>query len=139
MSSAVAIKLSIKCLHKRCLMPKLSHFICNESWTSCLIWFPTLCTSVPANSSAPEKDVQLKSHYDQLLLGVEKDLEKQKAQFSRTQQELNVQRELVKAKGFHFLTIYSFGQFCSRLKGVCFCAMTIDLINTHLIFFEEYQ
>ncbi|XP_040885569.1 centrosomal protein of 55 kDa isoform X2 [Toxotes jaculatrix] len=46
-----------------------------------------------ASSACPEKDAQLKSQYDQLLLGVQKDLESQKDQFTRTQQELSVQRE----------------------------------------------
>ncbi|XP_073345099.1 centrosomal protein of 55 kDa [Pagrus major] len=46
-----------------------------------------------ANSAAPDKDAQLKSHYDQLLMGVQKDLESQKDQVTRTQQELTVQRQ----------------------------------------------
>ncbi|XP_044034907.1 centrosomal protein of 55 kDa isoform X1 [Siniperca chuatsi] len=50
-------------------------------------------SDAPANSAGPEKDLQLKSHYDQLLLGVQKDLENQKDQVTRTQQELYVQRE----------------------------------------------
>ncbi|XP_023132756.1 centrosomal protein of 55 kDa [Amphiprion ocellaris] len=45
------------------------------------------------NSAGPEKESQLKSHYDQLMLGLQKDLENQKDQVSRTQQELSVQRE----------------------------------------------
>lgn len=59
---------------------------------------------MPANSSAPDKDVQLKSHYDQLLLGVQKDLESQKDQVTRTQQELSAQREQVKAVRFYLCT-----------------------------------
>ncbi|XP_051274113.1 centrosomal protein of 55 kDa [Dicentrarchus labrax] len=47
----------------------------------------------PASSAAPEKEVQLKYHYDQLLLGVKKDLESQKDQAARAQQELSVQKE----------------------------------------------
>ncbi|KAM9336362.1 centrosomal protein of 55 kDa [Symphorus nematophorus] len=50
-------------------------------------------SDAPATSAAPEKDAQLKSHYDQLLLGVQKDLESQKGQVIRSQRELNVQRE----------------------------------------------
>ncbi|XP_022067946.1 centrosomal protein of 55 kDa [Acanthochromis polyacanthus] len=46
-----------------------------------------------ANSEGPEKESQLKSHYDQLISGLQKDLENQKDQVSRTQQELSVQRE----------------------------------------------
>lgn len=53
------------------------------------------------NSAAPEKDVQLKSHYDQLLTGVQKDLERQKDQATRTQQELSAQREQVKGLFTH--------------------------------------
>ncbi|KAM8729935.1 centrosomal protein of 55 kDa [Acanthopagrus schlegelii] len=44
-------------------------------------------------SDAPDKDAQLKSHYDQLLMGAQKDLESQKDQVTRTQQELSVQRQ----------------------------------------------
>ncbi|KAM7381621.1 hypothetical protein PAMA_012458 [Pampus argenteus] len=51
-------------------------------------------SDAPANSAAPEKDAQLKSHYDQLLLGLQKDLESQKDQVTRYQQELNLQKEL---------------------------------------------
>ncbi|KAM6964036.1 centrosomal protein of 55 kDa isoform 2-T2 [Tautogolabrus adspersus] len=44
------------------------------------------------DSAGPEKDTQLKSHYDQLLLGVQKDLDSQKDLVLKTQQELDVQR-----------------------------------------------
>ncbi|XP_022598573.1 centrosomal protein of 55 kDa-like isoform X2 [Seriola dumerili] len=51
-------------------------------------------TKQEAGSDAgPEKEVQLKSQYDQLLVAVQKDLESQKDHVSRTQQELNMQRE----------------------------------------------
>ncbi|XP_038591269.1 centrosomal protein of 55 kDa [Micropterus salmoides] len=50
-------------------------------------------SDVPANSVDPEKGLQLKSHNNQLLLGLQKDLQSQKDQFTRTQQELCVQRE----------------------------------------------
>lgn len=50
-------------------------------------------SDAPANSAAPDKDVQLKSHYDQLLSGLQRDLENQKDQVSRTQQELNMQKQ----------------------------------------------
>lgn len=46
-----------------------------------------------SSDAAPEKDVQLKNHYDQLLSGVQKDLESQKEKVIRAQQELNAQRE----------------------------------------------
>ncbi|KAI3365253.1 hypothetical protein L3Q82_010347, partial [Scortum barcoo] len=52
-----------------------------------------LLISAPADSATPDKDVQLKSHYDQLLSGLKKDLENQKDQVSRTLQELNVQKQ----------------------------------------------
>lgn len=58
----------------------------------------------PGTSAGPEKDAQLKSHYDQLLLGVQKDLERQKDQLTSSQQELSVQREQVNATGFHSLS-----------------------------------
>ncbi|XP_029311801.1 cone cGMP-specific 3',5'-cyclic phosphodiesterase subunit alpha'-like isoform X2 [Cottoperca gobio] len=45
-----------------------------------------------ANSAGPEKDIELKSHYEQLLSGVQKNLERQKDQVTRSQQELDVQR-----------------------------------------------
>ncbi|XP_022598574.1 centrosomal protein of 55 kDa-like isoform X3 [Seriola dumerili] len=50
-------------------------------------------TKQEAGSDGPEKEVQLKSQYDQLLVAVQKDLESQKDHVSRTQQELNMQRE----------------------------------------------
>ena len=65
----------------------------------CLICFLTFRMS---SSAAPDKDAQLKSHYDQLLMGAQKDLESQKDQVTRTQQELSVQRQQVKAVGFSF-------------------------------------
>ncbi|XP_071317927.1 centrosomal protein of 55 kDa [Trachinotus anak] len=46
-----------------------------------------------ATSAGPEKEAQLKSQYEQLLLELQKDLDSQKDQFTRTRQELNVQRE----------------------------------------------
>lgn len=66
-----------------------------------------------SSSSAADKDVQLKSHCDQLLLDVQKELEIQKDQVTRSQQELSAQREQVKfvpftnfhVVGFLFLTI----------------------------------
>ncbi|XP_069011672.1 centrosomal protein of 55 kDa [Embiotoca jacksoni] len=45
----------------------------------------------PSRSAGPEKESQLKSHYDQLMLGVQRDLESQKEQVTRTQQELREQ------------------------------------------------
>lgn len=60
-----------------------------------IIYDLTLVTSAAANSSAPDKEAQLKSHYDQLLLGAQKDLESQKDEVTRTQQELKAQRKQV--------------------------------------------
>lgn len=57
-----------------------------------------LIPPLTSNSTVPEKEAQLKSHYDQLLTGLEKDLESQKDLVSRTQQELHVQREQVEAR-----------------------------------------
>eukprot|EP00064_Thunnus_orientalis_P001171 superscaffoldBa00000077_g1173 len=51
-------------------------------------------SDAPSTSAGPEKDTQLKSHYDQLLSGVQKDLESQKDKVSRSQQELHLQKEL---------------------------------------------
>ncbi|KAK9530373.1 hypothetical protein VZT92_011878 [Zoarces viviparus] len=50
-------------------------------------------SDAPADSASPEKEVQLKSHYEQLLVGVQKDLERKREQVTRSQQELNGQRE----------------------------------------------
>ncbi|KAE8284036.1 Centrosomal protein of 55 kDa [Larimichthys crocea] len=50
-------------------------------------------TKQEATSDVPEKDAQLKNHYDQLLSGAQKDLESQKEKVIRAQQELIVQRE----------------------------------------------
>lgn len=57
--------------------------------------FPS-CRTAAAGSSS-DKDAQVKSHYEQLLLGVQKDLESQKDQVSKAQQDLRMQREQVKA------------------------------------------
>ncbi|XP_030611296.1 centrosomal protein of 55 kDa isoform X2 [Archocentrus centrarchus] len=46
-----------------------------------------------ANLADPEKESQLKSHHDRLLSGMQKELESQKEQVTRTQQEFSVQRE----------------------------------------------
>ncbi|AWP17716.1 putative centrosomal protein of 55 kDa-like [Scophthalmus maximus] len=45
------------------------------------------------DGASPEKEAQLKSHYDQLLSGMQKELESQKDQVARSHQELNMQRE----------------------------------------------
>ncbi|KAK2820408.1 hypothetical protein Q5P01_023367 [Channa striata] len=49
--------------------------------------------AAPASSAAPENEAQLKNQYEQLMSGLQKDLEGQKDQLIRTQQELKVQRE----------------------------------------------
>ncbi|CAJ1081043.1 centrosomal protein of 55 kDa isoform X3 [Xyrichtys novacula] len=41
----------------------------------------------------PEKDAQLKGHYEQLLVGLQRDLQSQKDLVTKTEQELNAQRE----------------------------------------------
>ncbi|KAM4526658.1 centrosomal protein of 55 kDa [Fundulus diaphanus] len=46
-----------------------------------------------SNTQATEKQSDLKKHYEQLLLGVQKDLESQKDQTAKAQQELNAQKE----------------------------------------------
>ncbi|KAF3853621.1 hypothetical protein F7725_014309 [Dissostichus mawsoni] len=46
-----------------------------------------------AASDVPEKDAELKRHYEQQLLGVQNNLERQKDQATRGQEELSVQRE----------------------------------------------
>ncbi|MED6285968.1 hypothetical protein CHARACLAT_001007 [Characodon lateralis] len=46
-----------------------------------------------ANSQGTEKECDLKKHYEQLLLGVQKDLESQKDQAAKAKQELHVQKE----------------------------------------------
>ncbi|TWW81260.1 centrosomal protein of 55 kDa [Takifugu flavidus] len=46
-----------------------------------------------AAASSSEKDALVKSHYEQLLLGAQKDLESQKDQVGKAQQELKMQRE----------------------------------------------
>lgn len=50
-----------------------------------------------AAGSSSDKDTQVKSHYEQLLLRLQKDLESQKDQVSKAQQDLRIQREQVKA------------------------------------------
>ncbi|XP_020498399.2 centrosomal protein of 55 kDa isoform X1 [Labrus bergylta] len=49
-------------------------------------------SDAPLDSAGPEKETQLKSHYEQLLLGVQKDLDCQKDLVIKTKQELDVQR-----------------------------------------------
>ncbi|XP_042254411.1 centrosomal protein of 55 kDa [Thunnus maccoyii] len=51
-------------------------------------------SDAPSTSAGPEKDTQLKSHYDQLLSGVQRELESQKDKVSRSQQELHLQKGL---------------------------------------------
>lgn len=68
---------------------------------------------------APAQDAQLKSHYDQLLSGVQKDLESQKELLTRTQQELVAQKEQVTAN------LFLLDQFYSTSKGFCFCVIPI--------------
>ncbi|CAG12619.1 unnamed protein product, partial [Tetraodon nigroviridis] len=46
-----------------------------------------------AAGSSSDKDTQVKSHYEQLLLRLQKDLESQKDQVSKAQQDLRIQRE----------------------------------------------
>lgn len=67
---------------------------------SFIIYFLTLYASAPDSSAAPAQDAQLKSHYEQLLSGVQKDLESQKELVTRTQQDLTAQREQVMAYSF---------------------------------------
>ncbi|KAM9837935.1 centrosomal protein of 55 kDa [Aulostomus maculatus] len=50
-------------------------------------------TKEDSSPDGPGKEAQLKSHYDQLMMGVQKDLENQKDQLTRTQQELHMQKE----------------------------------------------
>ncbi|XP_068161849.1 centrosomal protein of 55 kDa [Antennarius striatus] len=50
-------------------------------------------TKAEATSDVPDKDTQLKNHCDQLLLGVQKDLETQKDLITRAQQELSLEKE----------------------------------------------
>lgn len=69
-----------------------------------LIFLPTVCISAPANLAASENDAQLKSQCDQKMLVMQKDLDSQKDQVTRTQQELKVQKEQVNAVGFYLLT-----------------------------------
>lgn len=63
----------------------------------------TLLISTPANLAVPEKDAELKRHYEQQLLGVQNNLERQKDQAARGQEELSVQREQVNATKCHVL------------------------------------
>lgn len=50
-------------------------------------------TKQETSSDGPVKDDQLKDHLEQMLTGVQKDLEEQKDKATRTQQELSIQRE----------------------------------------------
>ncbi|XP_029978262.1 centrosomal protein of 55 kDa isoform X3 [Sphaeramia orbicularis] len=50
-------------------------------------------TKQEASPDGPVKDDQLKGHLEQMLTGVQKDLEEQKDKVTRTQQELSIQKE----------------------------------------------
>ncbi|KAM4524700.1 centrosomal protein of 55 kDa isoform 2-T3 [Odontesthes bonariensis] len=50
-------------------------------------------SKAPTKSPGPEKESELKSRYDRLLSGMQKDLESQKDQSARAQLELSVQKE----------------------------------------------
>ncbi|XP_037319567.2 centrosomal protein of 55 kDa [Pungitius pungitius] len=54
---------------------------------------PSDAEGAPADSASAKKEVELKTHYEQLLRGVQKDLEEKEEQVTRRQQELSVQRE----------------------------------------------
>lgn len=104
---------------------------------SFVICLPTLVIAASANSAGPEKDAQQKSQYDQLLLGVQREIESQKDQVTRTQQELSVQREQVNAVGLHLMTTWSF-QLSSfpGLRFFCFCLIQTDSrINSYILLF----
>lgn len=62
------------------------------------------CPTAAAGSSS-DKDAQVKSHYEQLLLGLQKDLESQKDEVSKAQQDLRKQRDQVKAFGVQSVII----------------------------------
>lgn len=62
---------------------------------------PTLSIAASAHSADPGKEAKLKGQYDQLLVGVQKDLESQKDQVTRTEKELKAQREQVDPSRFH--------------------------------------
>lgn len=89
------------------ILSTLARAICDASlpfhvfvW---IIWFESLfmsfltCRAAAAASSSSDKDALVRSHDEQLLSGVQKDLESQKDQVNKAQQELKMQREQVKA------------------------------------------
>lgn len=57
---------------------------------------------------SPDQDAEQKSRPDQQLLGLQKELEKQRVELSVAQLELSSQREQVNALGFPPITVYSF-------------------------------
>lgn len=63
------------------------------------------CRAAAAAASSSEKDALVKSHYEQLLLGTQKDLESQKDQVGKAQQELKMHREQVNALCVHSFII----------------------------------
>lgn len=67
-----------------------------------------LCVSARTSSSGPEKESELKSRYEQLLSGMQKNLESQKEQTARAQLDLSVQKEQVyyifKKCNYHLLS-----------------------------------
>lgn len=71
-----------------------------ESLSVCFLSCPTA-----AAGSSSDKDARVKSHYEQLLLGLQKDLESQRDEVSKAQQDLRKQRDQVKAFGVQSVII----------------------------------
>lgn len=59
----------------------------------------------------------MQSHYEQLLLGVQKDLESQKDQVSKAEQDLRMQREQVKVFRAQSFIIFSTDSFLALNSG----------------------
>lgn len=82
-----------------CFIPPISR-VCLTlwiSWIESLFVFFLSCHAAGAAGSSSDKDAQVKSHYEQLLLRLQKDLESQNDQVSNAQQDLRMQREQVTA------------------------------------------
>lgn len=72
----------------------------------------------------------MKSHHEQLLLRLQKDLESQKDQVSKAQQDLRIQREQVKAFRVYSFIIITPAAALSHLLGQTLESFSISLCSS---------
>lgn len=92
------------------------HTFVSISWIESLFVCFLSCRTAAAGRSS-DKDAQVQSHCEQLLLGVQKDLESQKDQVSKAEQDLRMQREQVKVFRAQSFIIFSTDSFLALNSG----------------------